>query len=82
MRKDVEEYVKECQVCQQERTFRGTDMEHEIGRSLEVWKEVSIDHITKLLRNNGKDSILVIKDQNSGMIHLRVVKKKEKVFEV
>ena len=82
MRKDVKKYVKECQICQQERTFRGTDMEHEIERSPKVWKEVSIDYITKLFRSNGKDSILVIKDQNSGMIHFRVVKEKEKVSEV
>ena len=82
MRKNVKEYVKECQICQQERTFRGTGMEHEIERSPEVWKEVSIDHITKLLRSNGKDSILVIKDQNSGMIHLRAVKEKEKASEI
>ena len=57
-------------------------MEHEIRRNLEVWKEVSIDYITKLFRNNEKDSILVIKDQNSEMIHFRVVKEREKAFEV
>ena len=36
MRKDVKEYVKECQTCQQERTFRETEMEHEIEKSLKV----------------------------------------------
>ena len=36
MRKDVERYVKECQVCQQERTFKRTDMKYEIERSSEV----------------------------------------------
>ena len=82
MRKEVEKYVRECQVCQQERAFKKTGMEYEIERSPEVWKEVSIDHITKLSRSNGKDSILVIKDQNSGMIHLKAVREKEKASEV
>ena len=38
--------------------------------------------MTKLFKNNEKDSILIIKNQNSGMIHLRVVKEKEKTSEV
>ena len=38
--------------------------------------------MTKLLKSNEKDLILVIKDQNSGMIHLKVVKKKKKIFEI
>ena len=36
----------------------------------------------KLLKNNEKDSILIIKDQNNEMIHFKVVKKKEKILEV
>ena len=36
MRKDVKEYIKECQICQQERTFRGTDIKYKIRRSPEV----------------------------------------------
>ena len=57
-------------------------MEYEIRRSPEVWKKANIDYMTKLLRSNGKDSILVIKDQNSKMIYLKAVKKKEKVSEM
>ena len=38
--------------------------------------------MTKLLKSNGKDSILIIKDQNSGMVHLKIVKKKERVSKV
>ena len=57
-------------------------MEHEIERCPEVQRKVSIDHIIKLLRSNKKNSILIIKDQNNEMIHLKVVKKKEKVFEM
>ena len=36
MRKNVKEYVKEFQICQQERVFKETEIEHEIKRSLEV----------------------------------------------
>ena len=57
-------------------------MEYEIKRSLEVWKEVNIDYMTKLFKNNEKDLILIIKDQNNKMIYFRIVKKKEKAFEV
>ena len=38
--------------------------------------------MTKLSKNNEKNSILIIKNQNSEMIYLKIVKKKEKVFEV
>ena len=82
MKKEIDKYVRECQICQQERTFKKTGMEHEIERSLEVWKEVSIDYMTKLFRSNEKDSILMIKNQNSKMIHLKAVKKREKTSEV
>ena len=36
IRKEVKEYVKECQICQQERTFKKTEIEYEIKRSPEV----------------------------------------------
>ena len=36
MRKEIEEYVRECRICQQKRTFKETRMEHEIERNLEV----------------------------------------------
>ena len=43
---------------------------------------MNIDYIIKLLKNNKKNSILIIKDQNSKMIYLKTVKKKEKIVEV
>ena len=36
MRKEVEKYVQECHICQQERTFKETEMKHKIERSPEV----------------------------------------------
>ena len=38
--------------------------------------------MTKLSRNNEKDSILIIKDQNNEIIYFRTVKEKEKAFKV
>ena len=62
MKKEIDKYVRECQVCQQKRTIKKMKIEHEIKRNLKVQKEVSIDYIIKLFRNNEKDSILVIKN--------------------
>ena len=78
----MKKYVQECQTCQQERTFKETDIKHEIKRSPEVYKKVSLDYITKLFRNNKQNLILIIKDQNNEIIHLKIVKKKKKTFEV
>ena len=79
---DIKQYVQECMKCQQEREYHKKGIEHEIGRSEKIWKEVSIDHITKLPKTRGKDSILVIKDQGSGMIHLKAVTEKKNAKEV
>ena len=82
MRKKIDKYVQEYQICQQEQTFKRTEIEYKIERCLKIWKEVSINYITKLSKNNKKDLILVIKNQNSRMIHLKTVKEKEKTSEV
>ena len=57
-------------------------MEYEIKRSLEIQKKINIDYMTKLFKNNEKNSILIIKNQNSKIIYLKVVKKKEKISKV
>ena len=36
MRKEIKKYVRKCQICQQERTFRETEMKHEIEKNLEI----------------------------------------------
>ena len=82
MKKEIEKYVQECRTCQQKRTLKKTGVKYEIKRSQEVWKKVNIDHITKLSKNNEKNSILVIKNQNNEMIHFKTVKEIEKVLEM
>lgn len=82
MRKDILKCVSECPECQLERESRKTGLREEVSRPEEVWQQVSIDHITKLPRTGGKDSILVIQDQFSGMIHLKAVTEKESAAKV
>lgn len=82
MRKDTARYVQECPVCQKEREYRKTGLGGEVRRPENVWKQVSIDYITKLPRIKGKDSIFVIQDQLSGMIHLKAVSEKESAKQV
>ena len=38
--------------------------------------------MTKLFRNNEKDLILIIKDQNNEMIYFKIVREKERAFEI
>lgn len=82
MRKEIFEYVQNCPVCQLEKENRKTGLREEISRPEKVWKQVSIDHIIKLSKSRGKDSILIIQDQMSRMIHLKAVCKKKKTKKV
>lgn len=77
IRKDVIKYVQECPTYQKEEESRKTDLRGLVGRPEKVWKQVSIDHITKLPKVGSKDSILVIQDQFSEMICLKAVSEKE-----
>ena len=79
---DIRQHVQEYMKCQQERDHYKRGIEYEIERLEKIWKEVSIDHITKLPKTRGKDSILVIKDQESGMIYLKTVTEKKNVKKV
>ena len=62
MIKDTIRHVQKCLLCQKKRPNRKLNIEQEIDKSEEVWKEVLIDYITKLLKSRKKDSILIIKD--------------------
>lgn len=46
-------------------------------RSEEIWRQISIDHIMKLSRVHGKDFILIIQDQFSGMIYLKTMSERK-----
>lgn len=82
MRKNVAKHVLECEVYQKKRRSEKTGLKEEIERSEKVWKKVSIDYIIKLSRIREKDSILMIQDQLSEMIHLKLITEKEETKKI
>jgi len=72
MRKDVENYVRECDACQLNKASRlacaGKLQPLPIpGRR---WEHITMDLIVKLPKtDNGHDSILVFVDRSSKMVH-------------
>ena len=71
LRDDVEQYVKSCVTCQQNRTqFR---KEAGLLRPLPIptkcWESVSMDFMTHLQESKGFDSIMVVVDRVSKMAH-------------
>lgn len=82
MRRGIEEYVKQCPICQKEGETRKKRIIKEVRRLEETWTNVSIDHMTKLPKSRGKDSILIIQDDASGMIYLMPVSEKETAEQV
>ena len=71
LRDDVEQYVKSCVTCQQNRTqFR---KEAGLLRPLPIptkcWESVSMDFMTHLLESKEFDSIMVVVDRVSKMAH-------------
>ena len=68
--------------CQQEKDYYKKEIEYEIRRLKKIWKEVSIDYITKLLKTREKNNILVIKNQESEMIHLKTITERKNVKKI
>ena len=71
LRDDVEQYVKSCVTCQQNRTqFR---KEAGLLRPLPIptkcWESVSMDFMTRLPESKGFESIMVVVDRVSKMAH-------------
>ena len=71
LRDDVEQYVKSCVTCQQNRTqFR---KEAGLLRPLPIptkyWESVSMDFMTHLPESKGLDFIMVVVDRVSKMAH-------------
>ena len=75
---DVKEYVETCPTCQMEKT------DHTLAKgnlqSLAIleakWQDVSIDFIMDLPRcKNGEDSIMIVVDRASKMVHLVACRK-------
>ena len=69
MRKDVEEFVKSCIICQKIKSSK----QKVFGKLMPLpissgpWKSLGMDFVVKLPVSNGYDSILVIVDRFSKM---------------
>ena len=72
LQKDIETYVKGCDTCQKVKAKNSTTATplhpNEIPSS--PWEIISVNLIGPLFQSKGKNTILVIIDQFSKMIHL------------
>lgn len=82
MKREIFEYVKKYLICQLKGKTRKIGLREIIDRPQEVWKQISMNHITKLPKSKEKDSILIIQDQLSEMIHPKAVFEKQKAKKV
>ena len=71
LRDDVEQYVKSCVTCQQNRTqFRKeAGLLRPMSIPTKCWESVSMDFMTHLPESKGFDSIMVVVDRVSKMAH-------------
>lgn len=82
MRKEIGQYIQKCSECQLKQDSQKTGFQGEVARLEQIWKMMSIDHITKLSKVKGKNSIRMIQDQFSGMIYLKAISEKEDIIKV
>ena len=81
LRRDVESYVRECDVCLASKAVRHKPYSDLQSLSIPTyqWKDFSIDFVTGLLlsadwKGDSYDSIFVIVDQLTKMVHYKLVK--------
>ena len=74
LKEDVKKYVQECFKCQQNKVQhqKKSGELHWLEIPQGLWQEISIDIIWSLPRSNGMDMIVVIVDQFTNMIQLKV----------
>ena len=67
----MEQYVKSCVTCQQNRTqfCKKARLLRPLPISTKCWKSVSMDFMNHLLESKGFDSIMVVIDRVSKMAH-------------
>jgi len=74
LRKDVKNYIQGCFKCQQNKVQhqKKAGELHPLDIPQGPWQEISIDIIGPLPKSNGMNAIVVIIDQFTKMIHLKV----------
>jgi hypothetical protein len=68
---DVEDFVKQCQVCQQAKHERNhpTGLQQPLPIPSGAWQDISMDFIEGLPKAEGYDCILVVVDRFSKYAH-------------
>lgn len=71
MKKEVAAYVRQCEVCQQQKCSQQfpVGLLQPLQIPLRIWKDVSIDFIDGLPKSEGVDTILVVVDRLSKYAH-------------
>lgn len=71
MKKDVKTYVRNCEICQRNKTENSlpAGLLQPLPVPEGIWEEISMDFISGLPNSHGKDTILVIVDRMSKYAH-------------
>ena len=71
LRDDVEQYVKSCVTCQQNRTMfrKEAGLLSPLPIPTKCWENISMDFMTHVPESKGFDSIMVVVDRVSKMAH-------------
>lgn len=71
MKKDVRKYIRECHICQQNKTTtkRPAGLLQPLPVPAGVWEDISMDFVTHLPSSNGYTVIMVVVDRYSKEVH-------------
>jgi hypothetical protein len=71
MKKYIQKFVRECQVCQRNKgeIVKALGLLQPLHIPNQIWEEISMDFITGLPKSEGKDAIFVVMDRLTKYAH-------------